>query len=290
MSLNARAWLQNTSHARVLHIFDEVCNLISDEDQLLSVVSDQVGDGPFSLVLPRVHFPNHITASSTIDCDEDRLSVGDLKIDVRKTRVWDPRPDWLRLHKTILRLISGLPHLITTLEKSAPPDSLASLVAVLAMPTSTLAMILHRRLLEPADKLVVGLQRGDWALCKEGATGLAGLGDGLTPAGDDWIVGSLLGANILWWEDISRPLGEAVVEAIAGKTTPLSTAMILSASRGECSATWHDLFEALLDGDEGLIRSAAERLMTRGHTSGADALAGYVAVLRGDAIGLSWLS
>jgi hypothetical protein len=57
--------------------------------------------------------------------------------------------------------------------------------------------------------------------------------------------------------------------------------MILAASRSECSATWHDLFEALLAGDEGLIRSVAERLMARGHTSGADAMAGFLAVMNG---------
>lgn len=281
MSVNARAWLQSTSHARVLHLFDEVCNLISDKEQLLSLVSEQAGSGPFSLVVPQVHFPSHITASSIIDCDGERLRIGEIEIDVRTATAWDPRPDWRRLHTKNDRLIAGLPNLITTVEQAAPRDSMAALVVDLPPPASTFVTKLHRRLREPADKLVIGLQRGDAAKCEEGAAGLVGLGDGLTPAGDDWIVGSLLGAYVLWKEDVSRPLGDAVAEAISGKTTPLSTAMILAASRGECSAAWHDLFEALLAGDEGLIRSVAERLMARGHTSGADALAGFVAILRG---------
>jgi hypothetical protein len=279
--MNARAWLQNTSHARVLHLFDEVCNLISDEDQVLSLVSEQVGDGPLSLVLPQVHFPNHITASSMIDCDGERLRIGEIEIDVHTATTWDPRPDWRRLRTNNDRMKAGLPHLMATLKHSAPHDSMAGLVVDLPAPTSSLATRFRQRLHEPADKLVTGVRSRDVALCTEGAAGLVGLGNGLTPAGDDWIVGSLLGAYVLWKEDLSRPLGDAVAEAIAGKTTPLSTAMILAASRSECSATWHDLFEALLAGDEGLIRSVAERLMARGHTSGADAMAGFLAVMNG---------
>lgn len=280
MSVNARAWLQNTSHARVLHLFDEVCNLISDDERVLALVSEQIGDGPFSLVLPQVCFPIKIPDSAMIVCDKERLRIGDLAIEVRDARVWDPRPDWHKLRARKDRLLAGLPHLITTLEHAAPRDSLAGLVTRLPAPTSALAAAFHRRMQDPADKLVAGLRSGDASLSREGSMGLVGLGNGLTPAGDDWIVGSLLGTWIVWEERKTKRLADAVVQSAAGKTTPLSKAMIQAASHGECSAPWHDLLAALLAEDAGLIRAAAERIMAHGHTSGADALSGFVAVLR----------
>ena len=274
MSMNARAWLQSTSHARVLHLFDEVCNLISDDERVLALVSEQIGD------VPQVCFPIRIPDSAMIVCDKERLRIGDLEIGVRGARVWDPRPDWRKLRARKGRLLAGLPHLITILEHTATRDSLAGLVTRLPAPASALAAEFHRRMQEPADKLVAGLRSGDASPIREGSTGLVGLGNGLTPAGDDWIVGSLLGAWIVWQESEIGRLADTVAKSATGKTTQLSTAMIQAASHGECSAPWHDLLAALLAEDAGLIRAAAERIVARGHTSGADALSGFVAVLR----------
>jgi DNA-binding ferritin-like protein len=57
--------------------------------------------------------------------------------------------------------------------------------------------------------------------------------------------------------------------------------MIFAASHGECGAPWHDVFEALVGTEVETVHAAAERIIASGHTSGADALAGFVAVMRG---------
>jgi hypothetical protein len=74
-------------------------------------------------------------------------------------------------------------------------------------------------------------------------------------------------------------MAAVIVEAIAGRTTPLSAALIRAAARGECGVAWHDLLGALKNADAPGINNAAKRIMSRGHTSGADSLAGFVAVL-----------
>lgn len=283
MSTDARAWLQNASRARVLHIFNEVCNLVYAEDQVLSLVLLGIGDGPFSIVLPHVNFPSAVTSSSRISISEDRLTIGDLSVDIHAAREWDPGPGWGQLRTRRDFILTALPDLVKAMKERAPADSLASLVTKGPSPESEYGKTFLRQVREPAGKLVAGLREVDEELLREGAVGLVGLGNGLTPAGDDWIMGCLLGAHILLEEHEMLRMAAIIVNAITGRTTPLSAASIRAAARGECGVAWHDLLEALENADAVGIINSATLIMSRGHTSGADSLAGFVALLEGGA-------
>jgi hypothetical protein len=274
----------------VLHIFDDVCNLIDVDDDVLSLVTAEIGDGPFSVVLPQVQLPTLISPSSPVTYSEDLLAVGDLCVEVSNARVWNPLPDWDRLRSGGVRLAAGQPELITSIKKAAPPESLAALIVHLPASKSAVAANVLRQAREPAGKLIDGLRKGDVERICSGVAELAGLGEGLTPAGDDWIMGCLLGARIILDENEMLNVASAVEEVIAARTTPLSAASIRAAARGECGAVWHDLLEAMQGADILGIRSSAERIMSCGHTSGADALAGFAAVLGEDVPGFFFSS
>jgi hypothetical protein len=279
MSLDARAWLKNGSHARVLYIFDEACNLIDGDSEVLALVLPRIGDGPFSIVLPPVHFPTLISSTSTISRTEDCLRVGRLAIELRSARVWNPRPDWDQLRASKNRLEAALQDVLASMTRMAPSESLAGLVLPMPEMGSDLGARLLRHAREPAGKLVHGLRSRDEDLIREGAAGLAGLGNGLTPAGDDWIMGSLLGAYIHLDEGNASRAAAAAMDVIGNRTTALSTAMLRAAARGECSAPWHELLQAMQRAEPRAIGASVERVVARGHTSGADALAGFAAVL-----------
>jgi hypothetical protein len=104
---------------------------------------------------------------------------------------------------------------------------------------------------------------------------LAGLGPGLTPAGDDY----LLGALARLWLDATQPeAGElsSSVLAAAAKTTRISRAWLQYAARGQFDVRWHDLQRALLMADEEAICRAAHRILSVGATSGPQAMAGFL--------------
>ena len=116
--------------------------------------------------------------------------------------------------------------------------------------------------------------RGDLERLQEGAAGLAGLGGGLTPAGDDFLAGALLG---IWLaHPAPEPLCRAMVKVAAPRTTTLSAAFLRAAARGECSAAWHELLAALREGRQGEISRALHEILSYGATSGADTLAGFL--------------
>ena len=123
------------------------------------------------------------------------------------------------------------------------------------------------------DALEVGL-KGEPGALHAGVSQLAGLGPGLTPAGDDFLSGLMM---CLWLRHpdplfVCRSISQVAVP----RTTLLSGAMLQRAAAGECNADWHHLFHSVTNGDR--IRSgvAAARILAHGNTSGSDSVAGFL--------------
>jgi hypothetical protein len=115
---------------------------------------------------------------------------------------------------------------------------------------------------------------GDLVRLRAAAAGLAGLGGGLTPSGDDCLSGAMLWA---WLEHPEAgPWCEAVRQVAEGRTTTLSAALLRAAARGECGAAWHLLLAALADEAETRLADTVRQVLAHGHTSGGDALAGFL--------------
>jgi len=117
--------------------------------------------------------------------------------------------------------------------------------------------------------------RGEVRSAIEGAvSGLLGLGQGLTPSGDDFLCG-FLGAARCAAPDLAEPLGAAVCAKL-GSTTAISASLLRCAVRGLFHSSLEE-FAAALAADDAL--SAASRLRAccdLGHSSGADLAAGFL--------------
>lgn len=103
---------------------------------------------------------------------------------------------------------------------------------------------------------------------------LLGLGPGLTPAGDDVLIGRLhaLHAGLL---PATEPQVGALLAAARTRTTRLSQAFLEAAAAGECSAAWQDLWPTP-GAAAGSRRSAIRVILGTGQTSGAAALWGFL--------------
>ncbi len=113
--------------------------------------------------------------------------------------------------------------------------------------------------------------------------GLVGLGEGLTPSGDDALVGVLAGLDAL--EEAATDaraeraaLAEALESVVTERTTTLSAQMLTAAAQGLYAEPVMGIAHALA-----LDTSTAEETMTAilgmGHRSGADTLRGLAAAL-----------
>jgi hypothetical protein len=129
------------------------------------------------------------------------------------------------------------------------------------------------------SSLQQGLHQGDADQLAAGAARLAGLGPGLTPAGDDFLVGWLAGIwsgaleGITGWTP--QTIGKIVAQVSIPRTTQLSSIWLSYAAAGEFSEPWHNLIQALRQPEEAPRQQAWQRILYSGATSGHDALAGF---------------
>ena len=250
---DVNGWLANSRYPRILHVFDYACNLINERGEVLSIVTREIGNGPFNLVIEEdVLFSDHLNLESPISNSPSLLNLGDLTINTGNAELWFPRPDWETLHvrrDEVLALLAKLPVTNYQLLNSPFSNSLASSLANADLPAS----------INAAQKL-------------------AGLGIGLTPSGDDFIMGAILAAWIIHPADVAGVLAAGVTEVAAALTTSLSGVWLRSAGRGEAGILWHNFFDALISVDAIAIQLLIKKMLSIGHTSGADALAGFFGV------------
>jgi hypothetical protein len=106
---------------------------------------------------------------------------------------------------------------------------------------------------------------------------VVGLGPGLTPSGDDVLVGIL--AVLALPQAASAP--PLQLPDLAARTTTISAHLLRQAARGHVPRAVAQLLLALLRGDEGpSLDAALARVLATGATSGADACMGIVTAAR----------
>ena len=280
---DARNWLMSSRHPRILHVFDHACNLVNERGEVLSIVTPQIGNGPFNLVVnDKVLFLEYLTVESQVSVVGNQVTIGDLMIHTANAYLWNPRPDWEVLHAKkdgIFDQIKSMRTLIKAKQvlhqsKIASPQN-----ALLAMKFSPLPITNDQSL---TSDLASALASADISSALTTTSQLAGLGSGLTPAGDDFLLGAIYAAWIIHPPEVAKVLAEEITNTAAPLTTSLSAAWLRSAGKGEGGILWHLFFDALITGSAPDIQLQITKLLSVGETSGADALAGFVGVL------LSW--
>ena len=273
-------WLASTNHARVDGSFERAFNLVNMRGQFLSVVAPEIGDGPFAMVLADApkSFQQIVAAGATASVLGKKLRVDALMVDFSKAALWQPRPAWERLVAGPKRIVAGLPSVRTLLRVEAPDGSMATLLKNPWQATFQTAVTAADAIMQFSG----GLAEGNRRQVVAGARALAGLGGGLTPSGDDFLIGAL---HALWatnWPEKAAELSEMIAGVAAPRTTQLSAAWLWAAARGETGQRWHAFVDELFVGKVPAVVRAARRIMAIGHTSGADALAGFVTTMQPD--------
>lgn len=114
------------------------------------------------------------------------------------------------------------------------------------------------------------LQAGD----QDAARQLVGLGIGLTPSGDDYLVGYLAA---IWHDQRHEKTKRAVQEVLLGDlsgTTAVSRLYLTEATAGNFAEPIQAVCKAVATNDIAAVEQAAEQLFNHGATSGQDILTG----------------
>jgi len=265
-------WLQSCTVARILHVFDHVVNLVDGEGRVLSLVERVEDLGPFALLIenPGPFSLGQLVGEHGQVTLEGVLRIGELAVDWQGMELWNAQPDWDTLRKERDAFLHALPVVQEQLawrRKQVDTDSHPP-SAVREMPDGAQQINASRT----AWDLVHGSSRRKEELLNR----LLGAGQGLTPAGDDFLLGVLLAGHLFLPGAQRSKLRADLLRQLPGRTTLLSNAWLRAAAEGECAMAWHRLFEAVVESAEPDIRKAVQELMQLGCTSGIAGMAGFL--------------
>ncbi len=276
--------------ARVESAFAEAVNLVTLHGAALALVSPAAGNGPFNAVVSHAQALALLRKGAVVHGDGEWLHLGQgWRLALAPAKDWDPAPDYSLLARWPHVVLRNLDWLRRHLPLDAPQASLAARPLALtqgAFGSRPSVALVQARVGALTEGLLEGYRQGDLGQITAFAGRLAGLGPGLTPAGDDWLAGWLVGlraAEAIAGDDPPLTLeavGRAVVGSARPRTSRLSLTFLQAAADGAVTQAWHALLAALPDADPSPIRHAAAEVMRYGATSGSDMLAGFLAAFR----------
>ncbi|HAV77582.1 MAG TPA: hypothetical protein DCX53_09550 [Anaerolineae bacterium] len=256
LTKHVEAWLSETRYPRILHVFDDACNLINERKDVLSVVIPQIGNGPFNLVVENsLLISERVSLETQISVSPAELTIGELTINAVNGILWNPRPNWEQFHRMRIEILhEQVSFFLPEHELSIPSGLLYS--------------------------FTTSIVTADLPAMISAAKKIAGMGIGLTPTGDDFIMGAIYAIWIIHPTEVAEVLAQEVANAAMPLTTSLSAAWLMSAGRGEAGQEWHELLDALTSENQSVIRKRVKNILAVGETSGADALTGFLETIQ----------
>ena len=253
----------------VLHSrFDRVINFVH-EGRLASMVAESVGAGPLNLV-----FRGALPAAESVQIDERSIRInGEEHAFTARFRStfriddWDPDlfyPNVETLHRHLL--------------EQAPAESLTFLLDEERRAAFRAGFEQHlvQRVTEALHLIYAGR-------LLDGVRILSGCGNGLTPAGDDFIAG-LLTARRMRNQMLDEPEDQDIplIREAARSGNLIADSLIECAAAGSLCEPHLRLVEALVCGTEDMLLPQMDRVLGTGATSGADWLTGLCMTLMED--------
>lgn len=259
--------------AEVHSAFNSAANLrLLEGGRLITLVAFQEPDLPQGIRLrtPEPFSFGFLTRGERVACRDGILScaASPLEVDLRRAARW--RCDLAALAIDLNHPATRLAWQTATreVEDCAPPGG---------FPPA------QREMERVTPQLLAAVARLDGPAALQHAAGLIGLGPGLTPAGDDYLVGFLAG---LWsaatdaaYLHFVSGLGKGIIR-LTCRTNDISRAYLLHAARGQVSSRLNDLAAAIAKGENPQrLRQVAQAALQVGHLSGLAATQGLLAGL-----------
>jgi len=269
--------------ATVHSAFKSAVNLcLTSGNKLLTLVASSDADLPQGI---RVDTPNNFSfeifqAGEQVTCRDDTLRLNSLTVELRGARRWKCDLPALQADLTNPAAAVALKCAWRTLNKRQALLGAEIIAENLFSLNETIQTGVPPKAGEAMRNLFKSTRRYD-LISTLSVRALIGLGSGLTPSGDDLLVGYLTG---LWCAVRNKSermkfvsnLGKAIIHH-SQQTNDISRAYLYHASHGQVSSRLANLAMAICRGeDSDRILTTIESAVRVGHTSGMDAVTGLL--------------
>ena len=271
---------QNNFTGTIQSVFESSINLrLEEEDRLLTVLISDGYELPQGIRLntKNVSFQS-LTVGLRAVCQNGmlRFDSASLTIYLREASIWEAQLPYIDTTKpSTKQACSMIWQALNRQQRLKQTD----LVADDLLHTHR-GSLLTRKLSQPVLDLIAATKIFDAATSTDAAQKMIGLGPGVTPTGDDILLGYLAGLWSTAGEDkenlafIERS-GKAVSQLTA-QTNEISRTYLYHAIHGQFSSSLINLLDAIDHGDEKQILIATKDALRVGHSSGMDSVTGLL--------------
>jgi hypothetical protein len=269
---NFDAWIQS--------VFDSAVNLrLADEDRLITVLISDHYELPQGIrIAKRDNSFQSLTVGHQAASRGGVLRFGSspLSIDMRAAHIWKCRVRDLNTDMslpTVQKAWSTSLNFLTRGQRLKSTEIIADDLFQIGTGSA-----LSQRMSRPVMQLIKSAQQFEVQGSAQAAEKMIGLGPGVTPSGDDILIGFLAG---LWsmagqhYKQLSfiRLFGNEIIK-LAKQTSEISRTYLYHAAQGQFSSSLSMLAEAIAT--YGDVEQAAQEAMRVGHSSGMDSVTGLL--------------
>ncbi|HHX60212.1 MAG TPA: DUF2877 domain-containing protein [Epulopiscium sp.] len=253
---------QGLKYGKVHSVFNRTINIIDDNGYMISLITKTLDEAPISILVDTKDFSSSgILIGKDVCFSEREVAVGSNVIDISKARTYDLKRGTFRANYSLLeKNLKILRHLMDT---KGPKETQSFDLMAFQMVRSRTKSLKRACLREDLKEMTI-LGRS-----------LMGLGQGLTPSGDDVLMGLFLvlgleGSPMNYLDFILREIIQEKTE----DTTDVSYQGLLRASNGFYRSILVEAVEALTTW--GNIEQILIEVLSIGHSSGRDLLYGIL--------------
>jgi Protein of unknown function (DUF2877) len=277
----AREFCRRGAPAAIEAVFERSLYLRAG-DAFICIGEAEVGNGPLTLIADceaSIRLRDlGLQPGQTAVVSSRQIAIGDaVKFTLERCAPWR-QPAWPTC-PTRSELTDLTSALYRNAANDAPDEGLARVVFGPAegRPASTPLTRIARARIASFEAWLSGARQSGEIAPKAPLAGLVGLGPGLTPSGDDFLLGALALLDALAERNAHAALAAAVAALSPALTSPLSLCFLRAGANGHVGEHLHSIVCAAVSGHIEAAIATATRI---GHSSGWDMLTGAASVLR----------
>jgi hypothetical protein len=272
----AAEFCKTPAGAEVAAVFERSFYLRSG-DLFVCVGAPAIRNGPLTLIADMRAARLGLHPGQPARIVENRIAIGATTFTCERCEPWRP-PGWPPATARSV-LAQARETVVQRAATDAPAEGFGRAIA--EVPLDAFGRIARRRLARLRSSLVESVAARSAPAIVEPVRDLVGLGPGLTPSGDDVLIGALALLDALAHHHadactMRANLAHAVSHAPPGLTSPLSHCFLRVAAAGHIGANLHAAVSSCVSGDADAAIAAIRDI---GHSSGWDMMAGIVAAL-----------
>jgi hypothetical protein len=261
-------------------VFDQVCNIQLDRNSLVTLISSKLPNYPATIKLDIAEdqklcsFGFKVGMKAVINKDEIKMPEVCISIKLTGAKVWDSSPLFLKPAISEGTLYENIEKIRKLTLEYGKMEGIASI-----LDGDKVANHYKDFIIDSVKRLAKGISNSDYKEITEASKRLIGLGPGLTPAADDFLLGILASLYYMGYyfgnhlENLEKIAGFIIYD-LPGRTTFISEIMLRNGMKARFSEPIRDLMLAITNSNS--INDECVNLLNIGGTSGSDCAAGIV--------------